>query len=179
MEREVDKMDTLILDMLELAKFESGTYKMKMDSFYIDTVMEDICEQLSVEIEKKELRVHKNIGPFEVVANQGRIEQVIVNFITNAIRYTPNKEDIIISTIDEKNRIKVCIENKGTHIEEEQLDKIWDRFYRVDAARQRSQGGTGLGLAISKNILELHEVEYGVKNTEDGVLFYFYLLKKA
>ncbi|MGG2933553.1 HAMP domain-containing sensor histidine kinase [Bacillus pacificus] len=179
MEREVDKMDTLILDMLELAKFESGTYKMKKASFYIDTVIEDICEHLSVEIEKKELRVHKNIGPFEVVANQGRIEQVIVNFITNAIRYTPNKEDIIISTIDEKDRIKVCIENKGTHIEEEQLDKIWDRFYRVDAARQRSQGGTGLGLAISKNILELHDAEYGAENTEDGVLFYFYLPKKA
>ncbi|MGE6595115.1 ATP-binding protein [Bacillus proteolyticus] len=179
MEREVDKMDTLILDMLELAKFESGTYKMKIDSFYIDTVIEDICEHLSVEIGKKELRVHKNIGPFEVMANQGRIEQVIVNFITNAIRYTPNKEDIIISTIDGKDRIKICIENKGTHIEEEQLDKIWDRFYRVDAARQRSQGGTGLGLAISKNILELHDAEYGVKNTEDGVLFYFYLPKKA
>ncbi|MCQ6285900.1 cell wall metabolism sensor histidine kinase WalK [Bacillus cereus] len=179
MEREVDKMDTLILDMLELAKFESGTYKMKKDSFYIDTVIEDICEHLSVEIEKKELRVHKNICSFEVIANQGRIEQVIVNFITNAIRYTPNKEDIIISTIDEKDRIKVCIENKGTHIEEEQLDKIWDRFYRVDTARQRSQGGTGLGLAISKNILELHDTEYGAGNTEDGVLFYFYLPKKA
>ncbi|EPY7711379.1 HAMP domain-containing histidine kinase [Bacillus pacificus] len=179
MEREVDKMDTLILDMLELAKFESGTYKMKKDPFYIDTVMDDICEHLSVEIEKKELHVHKNIGPFEVVANQGRIEQVIVNFITNAIRYTSNKEDIIISTIDEKDRIKVCIENKGTHIEEEQLDKIWDRFYRVDAARQRSQGGTGLGLAISKNILELHDAEYGAENTEDGVLFYFYLPKKV
>ncbi|MDM5236484.1 HAMP domain-containing sensor histidine kinase [Bacillus cereus] len=179
MEREVDKMDTLILDMLELAKFESGTYKMKKDSFYIDMVIEDICEQLSVEIEKKELRVHKNVCPIEVIANQNRIEQVIVNFITNAIRYTPNKEDIIISTIDEKNHIKVCIENKGTHIEEEQLDKIWDRFYRVDAARQRSHGGTGLGLAISKNILELHDAEYGVKNTEDGVLFYFYLPKKA
>ncbi|MED2876718.1 HAMP domain-containing sensor histidine kinase [Bacillus thuringiensis] len=179
MEREVDKMDTLILDMLELAKFESGTYKMKKDSFYIDTVIEDICEHLSVEIEKKELRVHKNICSFEVIANQGRIEQVIVNFITNAIRYTPNKEDIIISTIDEKDRIKVCIENKGTHIEEEQLDKIWDRFYRVDTARQRSQGGTGLGLAISKNILELHDTEYGAGNTENGVLFYFYLPKKA
>ncbi|PGL87973.1 two-component sensor histidine kinase [Bacillus sp. AFS054943] len=179
MEREVDKMDTLILDMLELAKFESGTYKMKKDSFYIDTVIEDICEYLSVDIEKKELCVHKNIRSFEVIANQGRIEQVIVNFITNAIRYTPNKEDIIISTIDEKDRIKVCIENTGTHIEEEQLDKIWDRFYRVDVARQRSQGGTGLGLAISKNILELHDAEYGVKNTGDGVLFYFYLPKKA
>ncbi|TCW46369.1 signal transduction histidine kinase [Bacillus thuringiensis] len=179
MEREVDKMDTLILDMLELAKFESGTYKMKKDVFYIDTVIEDICEHLSVDIEKKELHVHKNLCSFEVVANQSRIEQVIVNFITNAIRYTPNKEDIIISTIDEKDRIKVCIENKGTHIEEEQLDKIWDRFYRVDAARQRSQGGTGLGLAISKNILELHDAEYGAENTEDGVLFYFYLPKKA
>ncbi|MGE1129029.1 sensor histidine kinase [Bacillus wiedmannii] len=179
MEREVDKMDTLILDMLELAKFESGTYKMKKDVFYIDTVIEDICEYLSVDIEKKELHVHKNICSFEVVANQSRIEQVIVNFITNAIRYTPNTEDIIISTIDEKDRIKVCIENKGTHIEEEQLDKIWDRFYRVDAARQRSQGGTGLGLAISKNILELHDAEYGAENTEDGVLFYFYLQKKA
>lgn len=179
MEREVDKMDTLILDMLELAKFESGTYKMKKDVFYIDTAIEDICEHLSVDIEKKELHVHKNICSFEVVANQSRIEQVIVNFITNAIRYTPNKEDIIISTIDEQDRIKVCVENKGTHIEEEQLDKIWDRFYRVDTARQRSQGGTGLGLAISKNILELHDAEYGVKNTEEGVLFYFYLPKKA
>lgn len=58
--------------------------------------------------------MHKNICSFEVVANQSRIEQVIVNFITNAIRYTPNKEDIIISTIDKKDRIKVCIENKGT-----------------------------------------------------------------
>ncbi|MGG1150117.1 sensor histidine kinase [Bacillus wiedmannii] len=179
MEREVDKMDTLILDMLELAKFESGTYKMKKDLFYIDSVIEDICEYLSVDIEKKELRVHKNICSVEVMANQSRIEQVIVNFITNAIRYTPNKEDIMISTIDEQDRIKVCIENKGTHIEEEQLDKIWDRFYRVDAARHRSQGGTGLGLAISKNILELHDAEYGVKNTEDGVLFYFYLPKKV
>ncbi|MDM5156967.1 HAMP domain-containing sensor histidine kinase [Bacillus sp. DX1.1] len=179
MEKEVDKMDMLILDMLELAKFESGTYKMKMDTFYIDGVIEHICEQLSLEIEKKELHVYKHVSPFEVIANQHRIEQVIINFITNAIRYTPEKEDIIISTIDEPNRVKVCIENKGAHIQEEQLDKIWDRFYRIDTARQRSKGGTGLGLAISKNILELHGVEYGVNNTEDGVLFYFYLQKKV
>lgn len=179
MEKEVDKMDMLILDMLELAKFESGTYNMKMDSFYIDEIIEEICEQLSSEIEKKELHVYKHIYPVEVIANQNRIEQVIVNFITNAIRYTPEKEDIIISTIEEQNRIKVCIENKGTHIEEEQIDKIWNRFYRIDTARQRSQGGTGLGLAISKNILELHKAEYGVTNTVDGVLFYFYLQKKV
>ncbi|MGX5677794.1 sensor histidine kinase [Bacillus toyonensis] len=179
MEKEVDKMDVLIVDMLELAKFESGTYKMQMDVFYIDQAIQHICEQLSMEITKKQLYVHTHLAAIEVIANHRRMEQVITNFITNAIRYTPEKEDIIISTIDEANRVKVCIENKGAHIEEDQLDKIWDRFYRVDTARLRSQGGTGLGLAISKNILELHEAEYGVQNTVDGVLFYFYLHKKV
>ncbi|MCX2826072.1 MULTISPECIES: sensor histidine kinase [Bacillus] len=179
MEKEVDKMDMLIVDMLELAKFESGTYKMQMDVFYIDQAIQHICEQLSLEITKKQLSIHTHLSTIEVIANYHRIEQVLTNFITNAIRYTPEKEDIIISIIDEPSRIKVCIENKGTHIEEDQLDKIWDRFYRVDTARKRSQGGTGLGLAISKNILELHGAEYGVHNTVDGVLFYFYLQKKV
>ncbi|EJV83116.1 ATP-binding protein [Bacillus mycoides] len=179
MEKEVDKMDMMIVDMLELAKFESGTYKMQMDVFYIDIAIQHICEQLSLEIIKKQLHVHTHLSAIEVIANHRLMEQVITNFITNAIRYTPEKEDIIVSTIDEPSRIKICIENKGAHIDEDQLDKIWDRFYRLDTARQRSQGGTGLGLAISKNILELHGAEYGVYNTVDGVLFYFYLQKKV
>ncbi|MDQ0089069.1 signal transduction histidine kinase [Paenibacillus anaericanus] len=179
MENEVDKMDILIVDMLELAKYESGTYKMNMDAFYIDTVIEQICEQLSLEIRNKELAIHIKLIPVEVIANQHRIEQVITNFITNSIRYTPQQEKIIITTIEESEQIKVCVENTGVHIPEDQLDKIWDRFYRGDTARQRAHGGTGLGLAISKNILELHGVKYGVVNTEDGVLFYFYLNKFA
>lgn len=177
MAKEVDKMDVLIVDMLHLAKFESGTYKMDMDIFYIDQLIEQICEQLSLEITKKELQVHQCLSKVEVIANRRRIEQVLTNFITNAIRYTPEKENIVISTIQENHRVKVCVENKGAHIPSEQLEKIWDRFYRADAARQRSKGGTGLGLAISKNILELHGVEYGVFNTEDGVFFFFYLNK--
>ncbi|UYX55279.1 HAMP domain-containing histidine kinase [Bacillus thuringiensis] len=177
MSKEVDKMDMLIIDMLELAKFESGTYKMEMDVFHIDEMIDYICEQLSSDITAKQLHVHKHISKIEVVANQHRIERVITNFITNAIRYTPENENIIISTIEENERVKVCIENKGAHIAPEHLEKIWDRFYRGDTSRQRSKGGTGLGLAISKNILELHSVQYGVSNTEDGVLFFFYLNK--
>ncbi|MED0935941.1 HAMP domain-containing sensor histidine kinase [Bacillus mobilis] len=179
MSKEVDKMDMLIIDMLELAKFESGTYKMEMDVFYIDEMIDYICEQLTSDITAKQLHVHKQLSKIEVVANQHRIEQVITNFITNAIRYTPEQENIIISTIEENERVKVCVENKGAHIELEHLEKIWDRFYRGDTSRQRSKGGTGLGLAISKNILELHDAEYGVVNTEDGVLFYFYLNKNV
>lgn len=179
MEKEIDKMDMLIVDMLELAKFESGTYKMNMDIFYIDEVIEHICKQLSLEIEKKQLYVHKQLTTVQVVANQHRIEQVLTNFITNAIRYTPEKERILISTIEEENRVKICVENKGVHIPQEQLEKIWNRFYQINASRQRSKEGTGLGLAISKNILELHGVQYGVLNTEDGVLFFFYLNKNV
>lgn len=177
MSKEVDKMDMLIIDMLELAKFESGTYKMEMGVFHIDEMLHYICEQLVSDIKAKQLHVHKQLSKIEVVANPHRIEQVIINFITNAIRYTPEHENVLISTIEENERVKVCIENKGTHIAPEHLEKIWDRFYRGDMSRQRSKGGTGLGLAISKNILELHGVEYGVSNTEDGVLFFFYLNK--
>ncbi|SFT15220.1 cell wall metabolism sensor histidine kinase WalK [Paenibacillus sp. BC26] len=177
MENEVDKMDHLIVDMLELAKYESGTYKMRQDVFAIDKSIESICEQLAPGMAAKQLRLTVLLVPALVAANQHRIEQVITNFMTNAIRYTPDEHEIIVSTVEDGNQIVVCVENKGARIPEEQLDKVWDRFYRGDAARQRSEGGTGLGLAISKNILELHGVEYGARNTRDGVAFYFRLNK--
>ncbi|MEH7308225.1 sensor histidine kinase [Neobacillus drentensis] len=177
MEKEVDKMDLLIVDMLELAKYESGTYKMKMEPFYIDKVIDQICSQLSLEIEKKELTIHKDLVSIEVFANQHRIEQVITNYMTNAIRYSPVHEHIYISTTIEDEQVKVCVENKGSHIPNDQLNKVWERFYRGDTSRHRSEGSTGLGLAISKNILDLHGAQYGVMNTSDGVLFYFCLNK--
>ncbi|MFO1445090.1 HAMP domain-containing protein [Bacillus sp. Bva_UNVM-123] len=175
MEKEVDKMDLMIVDMLELAKYESGTYKMQMNSFYIDELMEEMCEKLSHEIKAKQLQVEASLLSIEVVANKNRIEQVLTNFMTNAIRYTPNGERICIVTEKKETTVKISIENKGAHIEDDLIEKVWDRFYRVDTSRKRSIGGTGLGLAISKNILQLHNVDYGVCNTEDGVQFYFYL----
>ncbi|MBJ8154540.1 sensor histidine kinase, partial [Bacillus cereus] len=105
MAKEVDKMDMLIVDMLHLAKFESGTYKMDMDIFYIDQLIEQICEHLSLEITNKELQVNQYLSKVEVIANRHRIEQVLTNFITNAIRYTPEKEKIVISTTLENYRV--------------------------------------------------------------------------
>ncbi|MGG4442585.1 HAMP domain-containing sensor histidine kinase [Brevibacillus fortis] len=179
MENEVKKMDMLIVDMLELAKYESGTYKMKMEQFPLDTVITQTCEKLRSGMESKQLKLHTDLVPANVVANQLRIEQVLVNFLTNAIRYTPEHETIIISSMEEKDMVKVCIENKGAHIQEEHLKKIWDRFYRAESSRHRLTGGIGLGLAISKKILEMHDVPYGAYNTEEGVMFYFYLNKEA
>ncbi|MEC0247082.1 HAMP domain-containing sensor histidine kinase [Paenibacillus chitinolyticus] len=175
MEDEVTRMNLLIADMLELAKYESGTYKMKIGSFYIDTIINQIGGKLAVDISGKQLHLHTSIGHVEVVGSELRIEQVIINFLTNAIRYTSEGQSILITTKEEQDKVKICIENKGAHIPDEQLEKIWDRFYRVEPSRQRSTGGTGLGLAISKKILDMHDVPYGVTNTPDGVLFYFYL----
>jgi signal transduction histidine kinase len=178
MEDEVKKMNLLVADMLELAKYESGTYRMQMDSFRIDVLLEQICVKLAPDLAGKQLQLHNRLVPVEVIANQHRIEQVIVNFLTNAIRYTPEQEDIVISMVDGEDTVKICIENKGIHIPAEQLEKIWDRFYRGEHSRNRSTGGTGLGLAISKQILELHGAFYGAMNTEEGVLFSFELKKK-
>ena len=175
MESEVKRMDLLIVDMLKLAKYESGTYKIQLDTFRIDTVIEESCKKLSTEISGKKLSLHVSLVPVEVVANELLIGQVIVNFINNAIRYTPEGNSIHISMNEEQELVKVCIENTGVHIPSDKIEKIWDRFYRGEASRHRSTGGTGLGLAISKKILELHEVDYGARNTTDGVLFFFSL----
>ncbi|MFK4166912.1 ATP-binding protein [Paenibacillus lautus] len=179
MEDEVKRMDLLIVDMLELAKYESGTYTMDMDSFYIDAVIERVCTKLAADINAKQLHLDMSLKPVEVLANERRIEQVVVNFLSNAIRYTPEQESILVSILEDGETVKVCLENKGAHIHGEQLEKIWDRFYRGEPSRKRSTGGIGLGLSISKKILEMHGVPYGVTNTPNGVLFYFHLNKKA
>ncbi|MDC3424452.1 HAMP domain-containing histidine kinase [Aquibacillus sp. 3ASR75-11] len=177
MEKEVKKMNRLIVDMLELAKLESGTYKMKMESFYINEMIAYLCNTQSVEMEKRHLKLSLKLLPLKVVANELKIEQVLTNFITNAISHTPEEGEIIISVTEEKERVRIAIENTGVSIPTEDLDKVWGRFYSHDPSRKRKQSGTGLGLAISKNILELHQAKYGVQNTQTGVLFYFYLIK--
>jgi signal transduction histidine kinase len=175
MEDEVKRMNLLIEDMLELAKYESGTYIIHMEPFRIDEVLQRVCGKLALELDSKQLLLHTSLLPAEVVGNRTRIEQVVVNFLTNAVRYTPEGQLIIITVTEKQNKVKINIENKGSHIPDDLLDKVWDRFYRIEGSRNRSTGGTGLGLAISKQVLELHGAGYGVANTEDGVEFYFEL----
>ncbi len=123
LEQEVDKMDRLIVDMLDLAKYESGTYQMEMNPFYIDELMERVCHQIALEASKKKVNIRKELQPIEVIANEHRIEQVVTNFLSNAIRHTPEGGDIVIFTIDEANAVKVCVENTGEPIEQVRIEK--------------------------------------------------------
>ncbi|KXY45155.1 histidine kinase [Bacillus cereus] len=175
---ETDNMNRLIVEMLELAKLESGTYKLEMSTFSIGELIQQVYTKLLFSTEEKHLQVdiHADSSLF-VKANRSRIEQVVVNLLSNAIRYTPDGEKIHVSVIETEDTVKIKIENTGNPIPEESLEKIWDRFYRLDASRSRHTGGTGLGLSIVKNILDLHHAEYGVYNTTNSVVFYFNLQK--
>ncbi len=137
--------------MLELAKLESGTYKLDMTTFSIGELTQQVYTKLLFSMEEKHLQVNIDADPSILVkANRSRIEQVVVNLLSNAIRYTPEGEKIQVSIIEAEDNVKVEIENTGNPIPEESLEKIWDRFYRLDASRSRHTGGTGLGLSIVK-----------------------------
>ncbi|MBG9596853.1 sensor histidine kinase [Bacillus mycoides] len=175
---ETDNMNRLIVEMLELAKLESGTYKLEMSTFSIGELIQQVYTKLLFSMEEKHLQVDIHVdSSLFVKANRSRIEQVVVNLLSNAIRYTPDGEKIHVSVIETEDTVKIKIENTGNPIPEESLEKIWDRFYRLDASRSRHTGGTGLGLSIVKNILDLHHAEYGVYNTTNSVVFYFNLQK--
>lgn len=177
LEKEIEKMNVLIDEMLNLAKYESGTYQIQMEQVNIGAIIQKIEKDLQVQIDEKSLQIKLNIDDVCVKGKTNLLEQVITNLFTNAIRYTDAKQTIVIDVKEEQHDVYIGFENKGAHIAEENIEKIWDQFYRVDKARKRVFGGTGLGLAIVKNIFELHAAKYGVTNTEDGVLFYFRLEK--
>lgn len=144
-------MNRLIVEMLELAKLESGTYKLDMTTFSIGELTQQVYTKLLFSMEEKHLQVNVDADPSILVkANRSRIEQVVVNLLSNAIRYTPDGEKIQVSIIEAEDTVKIEIENTGNPIPEESLEKIWDRFYRLDASRSRHTGGTGLGLSIVK-----------------------------
>ncbi|CAH2214501.1 HAMP domain-containing sensor histidine kinase [Tepidibacter aestuarii] len=176
---ETEKMNDLVLDMLELSKLESKSYKLNKEELIIDKLFYKVINKFKYHIEEKKISINFDVGRQNifVYGDKRGIEQVIVNLFSNAIRHTGFLGNINIDIKMQNMKVYIYIENSGKNIPKEKIDKIWDRFYRVEESRHRQSGGTGLGLSIVKNILEIHDSEYGVKNTDDGVLFYFTLEK--
>lgn len=177
LEKEIEKMNVMIDEMLNLAKYESGTYQIQMEQVNIGNLIQQAEKDLHGQIDEKSLQIKMNIDDVCVKGKANLLGQVITNLFTNAIRYTDAEQMIVIEVKEQEHGVYIGFENKGSHIAEEIIDKIWDQFYRGDKSRKRVCGGTGLGLSIVKNILELHDAEYGVTNTKDGVVFYFCLEK--
>lgn len=171
---EANKMNTLVKDLLDLSQIESGYFKLEKTIFNISSLVDSVLEKYRPILTEKEIRV--NVEKKENVAVNGdvvRIEQVLVNYLNNAIDHVDEHKIIKITITDRNDKVRVSVYNSGKTIPEESLDKIWTSFYKVDKARTRAYGGTGLGLSVVRAILELHHNAFGVENKDDGVLFWF------
>lgn len=166
-QNETKRINEFVLAMLDLSKLESQKVSLKLEEVDLLDIVGDCLDSMMYLFERKQIKVHTQLDSSMVKADRFKIEMVIDNFISNALRYTAEGKNVYVR-LDEHG---FEIENEGHPIPKDDLEKIWLTFHKVDHSRNAE--GTGLGLAICKAILDLHHFEYGVKNTEKGVLFYF------
>lgn len=176
---EAHKMNKLVSNMLELSKLESGTIELNIENFNILRLINRIINKHTLDFKEKDLEVVLNYSlPYAYVKGDiFQLDQVLTNLFTNALKYTPKGEKVIVSVIDKNINYLISIENTGTSIPPEEIENIYSKFYRIDKSRKRTDNSTGLGLSIVKRILLLHKSTYKIENTNSGVDFNFTLIK--
>jgi signal transduction histidine kinase len=174
---EAEKMNRLVSDMMDVSLLETGFLQLEKENFYLDKMITVLGKRFNTTIKEKNL-IFDTYLPNEHLLVSGdpyRIEHVLSNFINNAIRYTPNGYTISITAKRKGESVQVSVENQGSGIQTEYLQRIWEPFFRLEKSRNRNYGGTGLGLSVARTILLLHESDFGAINTDTGVCFYFTL----
>ncbi len=178
---ETNKMDKLVKQLLELMKLEYGKREFNDAKFNIVELEKEVVRKSKVMLEEKEIKVEfETPEEVNVIADDFYIEQVISNYLTNAIKNIKevnNKKIIKIenSVNVEQGKVRIKVFNTGDNIPEEHMQKIWNRFYKIDESRNRTDGGTGIGLSFVKAVMNNYQNSYGVINKDDGVEFYFEL----
>lgn len=172
---EAERMNKLVRQNLTLSQLEMGKLKPELESFEISSFINAIVEKFRLMFEEKNIEIENKVPRTIVSADGGMLSQVLVNLISNAADHANSGGSIVISSELQDNKIRVKVFNTGNQIPEDDLDKIWLSFYKVDKARTRTYGGTGIGLTIVKNIIESHKNVCGVENLENGVEFWFEL----
>ena len=158
-----EKMDGMVLQMLDLSRLEAGKVRLSTDNFSLLALTQSVVDRFSPMLEGKGLNVNCGVAQdFLITADQARIEQVITNLVSNALKYTEPGNTITINVFQHNGKAGFSIENPGKWLTEEQLEKVWDSFFRADPSR--STPGTGLGLAVVKQIIQLHQGSCKAKN---------------
>lgn len=158
-------LNSLLNDLIDISMIESGEMRMSFRYFNLNEFLEPIIEDFSYQAENKGLKIELSpVDPkISVFGDKNRIRQVLNNLIQNAIKYTD--EGIVEVLVEEEHKeVNIKVKDTGVGIPEEDLNRIFERFYRVDKARSREIGGTGLGLAICKHILEAHNSTLNVSS---------------
>lgn len=174
---ESNKMDNLVKQLLELMKLEYGKRELHDKEFDIVELIRGVIQNCHVMLEEKHIEVLFNEkNPILVKADDFYIEQIVTNYFTNAIKHTDEvdgKKQIIIRIERQNQKARIYVFNTGEQIDEEDLYRIWGRFYKVDSSRNRENGGSGIGLSLVKAIQNNYKNAYGVENKTTGVEFYF------
>ena len=171
---EAQRMDAMVLEMLDLSRLEAGKVRLASDSFSLLKLTRSIFGKLEPLATEKGLVIEYGLTEeFDITADESRIGQVITNFATNAIKYTPEGGKIHINVFRHGGKTLFSIENQCSPLSEEALNRVWDSFYRTE--QSRTTKGTGLGLTIARTIIELHGGACTATNTSDGVEFRFML----
>lgn len=173
---EANKMDTVVKKLLELMKLEYGKNALTLTKFNISELIEEVIRTSSKLFEEENIKINFQDEEIYVIADEFYIEQVFNNYLTNAIKNVTEidgKKEINIEYEKIENKLRIKVYNTGENINTEDLNRIWNRFYKVDTSRNREKGGTGIGLSLVKAIMQNIGNKYGVENKIDGVEFYF------
>ncbi|MCC8023703.1 MAG: HAMP domain-containing protein [Clostridium sp.] len=173
---EANKMNTMVKQLLNLTALEFGNDMPVMEAFNITGLIQGILTSAGILLQQKEAEaVFLQKEPVWVWADEFKIEEVITNYLNNAMNHLEGERRIEIRLEQVEGEVKVTVFNTGQPIPEEDLGNLWTKFYKVDKARTRSYGGSGIGLSIVKAIMDSHNKTCGVKNVEGGVEFWFTL----
>lgn len=173
-------MNTMVKNLLALNQLEFGNDVTSMERFDIVDLVQNVLNSVGILLEQKEIRLRfKGEGPVYVWADEFKVEQVVTNYVSNAINHCDYDKIIEVKIERNGDSVKVSVFNTGSPIPDSDLDKIWIKFYKVDKARTREYGGSGIGLSIVKAVMESMNKDYGVKNYDNGVEFWFEVDGKA
>ncbi|MBO5228046.1 MAG: HAMP domain-containing protein, partial [Lachnospiraceae bacterium] len=173
---EADKMSNMVKRMLDLNQIEFGQNQLQIERFDIVMLINSVLNASDIKIKQKDVTVKFDAKePVYVWADEYQIEEVVTNYISNALNHIDYDKIITVTIEKNDNIVKVLVHNTGKNIPEEDIDKVWIKFYKVDKARTREYGGNGIGLSIVKAVMEAHNRKCGVFNTPDGVTFWFEL----
>ncbi len=170
---EASKMNLMVKKLLTLNQIEAGREQISMEHFDLVPVIEGVLNSYKLPIEQQKAELFlKSPESLYVWADEYMAEEVIRNYVGNALNHLDGEKKIFVSVEKRGDKAYIQVRNTGAPIPEADLGRIWEKFYKVDKARTREYGGSGIGLSIVRAVMESHNCAYGVKNEEDGVSFF-------
>ena len=173
---EASKMNQMVKKLLTLNQLEFGNDTVTMERFDIITLIKGVVQSASILAQQKEAKIlFQEEGPVYVWADEFKVEEVVTNYVSNALNHVDGEKVIEIKVVRLDGKVRVTVFNTGQPIPKDDLEKIWIKFYKVDKARTRAYGGSGIGLSIVKAIMDSFHQKCGAVNFDNGVEFWFEL----